>query len=56
MEQIKGEQDVLVIDDNTIYEIDMNCMRCKKGDCIEQNKKLKKYEKKQYDEWINKKI
>ena len=49
MEQTKGEQDVLVIDD-------MNCMRCKKGDCIEQNKKLKKYEKKQYDEWINKKI
>ena len=56
MEQTKGEQDVLVIDDNTIYEIYMNCMRCKKGDCIEQNKKLKKYEKKQYDEWINKKI
>ncbi|MBQ1394137.1 MAG: hypothetical protein IIY81_11550 [Lachnospiraceae bacterium] len=56
MEKSMEDQDVLVIEDNTIYEIDMQCMHCKKGGCKEQNKKMKKYEKKKYDEWTNKKL
>lgn len=47
------EEDILVIEDNTIYEIDMQCMKCKTGHCHESEKRMEKYEKKAYNEWIN---
>lgn len=47
------EQDLLVIEDNTIYEIDMHCMKCRTGDCHKEEKKRSKYEKKAYDQWMN---
>lgn len=49
----KEEEDILVIEDNTIYEIDMQCMKCKTGHCHESEKRMGKYEKKAYNEWIN---
>lgn len=40
--QEEGE-DVLVIEDNTIYEIDMHCMRCKQNiERLEEKQMLKK--------------
>lgn len=53
MEREKENEDILVIDENTIYEIDMNCMKCKTENCHKEEKKREKYEKKAFDEWTN---
>lgn len=38
----KEPEDVLVIDDNTIYEIDMHCVRCKTLNSEGKNHKKQK--------------
>ena len=48
----KEEEDILVIEDNTIYEIDMHCMKCKTEHCHESEKRRGKYDKKAYSQWI----